>query len=35
MAFDDSTFTGDYSDYDILGEEKENVYKNDDVWVRN
>ena len=35
MAFDDLTIPGDYSDYDILEEEKENISKNDEVWVKN
>ena len=34
MSFDDTTITGDYSDYDILEEEKENISKNDEVWVK-
>ena len=34
MAFDDLTIPGDYSDYDILEEEKENISKNDEVWVK-
>ena len=35
MALDDLNITGDYSDYDILEEEKESVSKNDEVWVKN
>ena len=31
MAFDDMTIPGDYSDYDILEEEKETTSKNDEV----
>ena len=34
MAFDDMTIPGDYSDYDILEEEKETISKNDEVWVK-
>ena len=34
MDFDDLTIPGDYSDYDILEEEKEDIYKNDEVWVK-
>ena len=34
MAFDDLTITGDYSDYDILEEEKETISKNDEFWVK-
>ena len=30
----DLTITGDYSDYNILKEEKDNITKNDDVWVK-
>ena len=35
MAFDDLTIPGDYSDYDILEEEKETISKNDEVWFKN
>ena len=28
------TIPGDYSDYDILDEEKETISKNDEVWFR-
>ena len=35
MAFDDLTIPGDYSNYDILEIEKETIYKNDEVWVKN
>ena len=34
MDFDDLTITGNYSDYDILEEEKETITKNDNVWVK-
>ena len=34
MDFDDLTTPGDYSDYDILGEEKETISLNDEVWVK-
>ena len=34
MDFYDLTITGNHSDYHILEEEKENISKNDDVWVR-
>ena len=34
MSSDDLTSTGDYSDYKILEEEKDNITKNDDVWVK-
>ena len=34
ISFDDLTITGDYSDYDILEEEKDTFTENDDVWVR-
>ena len=34
MAFDDLTITGNYSDYDILEEERETITKNDNVWVK-
>ena len=33
MSSDDLTITGDYSDYDILEEEKDTITKNNDVWV--
>ena len=33
MSFDDLNITGDYSDYDILEEEKETITENDNVWV--
>ena len=35
MDFDDLNITGNYSDYDILEEEKETITKNDHVWVKN
>ena len=35
MDFDEWTITGNYSDYDILEEEKETINKNDNVWVKN
>ena len=31
MDFDDLNITGNYSDYDILEEEKETITKNDNV----
>ena len=34
MSFEDLTITVNYSDYDILEEEKENITKNDNVWVK-
>ena len=34
MSSEDLTITGDYSDYDILEEEKDTITKNDDVWVK-
>ena len=34
MDFYDQTITGNYSDYEILEEEKETITKNDDVWVK-
>ena len=34
MSSDDLTITGDYSDYNILEEEKDTITKNDDVWVK-
>ena len=34
MSFEDLTITGDYSDYDILEEEKETMTEKDDVWVK-
>ena len=33
MPSDDLTSTGDYSDYDILEEEKDSISENDVVWV--
>ena len=33
MSSDDLTITGDYSDYDILEEEKDTITENYDVWV--
>ena len=33
MSYEDLTITGDYSDYDILEEEKDTITENDDVWV--
>ena len=35
MSFEDLNITGNYSDYDILEEEKETITKNDRVWVKN
>ena len=34
MAFDDLTIPGDYSDCDILEEEKESISKNDEICVK-
>ena len=34
MSSDDLTSTGDYSDYDILEEEKDTISENDVVWVK-
>ena len=34
MYFDDLTIPSDYSDYNILEEEKETRSKNDEVWVK-
>ena len=34
FSSEDLTITGDYSDYDILEEEKDGITKNDDVWVK-
>ena len=34
MSFGDLTITGDYSDYDILEEEKETISKNDESWIK-
>ena len=34
MSSDDLISTGDYSDYDILDEEKDLISKNDLVWVK-
>ena len=34
MAFDDLTIPSDYSDHDILEEEKETISLNDEVWVK-
>ena len=34
MDFDDLTITGNYSDYDILEEEKETITKNDNIWFK-
>ena len=33
ISFDNLTITGNYSDYDILEDEKENITKNANVWV--
>ena len=33
MSSDNLISTGDYSDYDILEEEKDSISKNDFVWV--
>ena len=34
ISSDNFTITGDYSDYDILEEEKDTIAKNDNVWVK-
>ena len=34
MAFDNLTIIGNYSDYDILEEEKETITENKNVWVK-
>ena len=34
ISFDDLTITGNYSDYDILEEEKKTITENDNVWVK-
>ena len=34
MCFDDLTIPSEYSDYDILEEEKETISKNDEVWIK-
>ena len=34
MSSEDLIITGDYSDYDILEEERETITENDDVWVK-
>ena len=34
MDVDDLTINGNYSDYDILEEEKETITKNVNVWVK-
>ena len=34
MSSEDLTITGDYSDYNILEEEKDTITENDDVWVK-
>ena len=34
MDFDDLNIHSDYSDYDILEEEKETISKSDEVWVK-
>ena len=34
MSSDDLTITGDYSDYDILEEEKDTITENDHVWFQ-
>ena len=34
MSSDDLISTGDYSDYDILEEEKDYISENDVVWVK-
>ena len=34
MSSEDLTITGDYSDYNILDEEKGTITENEDVWVK-
>ena len=34
MSFDELTITGNYSDCDLLEEEKETITENDNVWVK-
>ena len=34
ISFEDLTITINYSGYDILEEEKENITKNNNVWVK-
>ena len=34
ISSDDLISTGDYSDYNILEEEKDTITKNNDVWVK-
>ena len=34
MSSDDLNIAGDYSDYDILEEEKDTIAEKDDVWVK-
>ena len=34
MAFDNLNISGNYSEYDILEEEKETITENDNVWVK-
>ena len=34
MSYEDLTITGDYSDYDILEEEKDTTTKNNHIWVK-
>ena len=34
MSSEDLTITGDYSDHNILEEEKDTITENDDVWVQ-
>ena len=34
MYFEDLNITGNYSDYDILEEEKETITENDNVWIK-
>ena len=34
ISSDYLTITGDYSDYDILEEEKDTISEKDDVWVK-
>ena len=34
MSSDELTITGDYSDYNILEEEKDTIAEKDDVWVK-
>ena len=34
MSFDELTITGNYSDYDILEEEKDTITENKNFWIK-